>query len=178
MLDLFIVILLAWAIFSGWRAGLLKELISTTGFVVGLFIAATFYSTLGSYLAVNGSETNMFTSIVAFLLLWIIVPIALGLAANLLTKALKGMKLGLPNSLLGASVSVAKFLLLLSCVFNAMTALGIMNEERTAESKLYRPVSAVVGAFFDEEPAAGGAMEASDDEEAGDTIWVDVSKKQ
>ena len=65
-------------------------------------MAATCYRTLGEYLTVDGSETNMFTSILAFFLLWVIVPIALGMAANLLTAAIKGMCLGLPNSLLGA----------------------------------------------------------------------------
>ena len=58
-------------------------------FLVGLFVAATCYKTFGQYLAVNGSEANMLTSIIAFLLLWVIVPIVLGLVANILTKALK-----------------------------------------------------------------------------------------
>ena len=63
MIDAFILILMAWAAFSGWRAGFLKEIVSTVGILVGLFIAATCYSFLGEYLAVSGSESNMMTSI-------------------------------------------------------------------------------------------------------------------
>ncbi|MBQ1272605.1 MAG: SIS domain-containing protein, partial [Clostridia bacterium] len=46
------------------------------------------YEQFGEYLKVDGSEVNMFTSIVAFLLLWIVVPIVFGFLANLLTKAI------------------------------------------------------------------------------------------
>ena len=68
-LDIFIIAILLWAGFNGWKKGLLKELISMGGFLLGLIIAATCYSTLGEYLAVNGSQVNMLTSIVAFLIL-------------------------------------------------------------------------------------------------------------
>ncbi|MBR4936637.1 MAG: CvpA family protein, partial [Bacteroidaceae bacterium] len=105
MIDLFLIVLLLWSLFSGWRNGFIKEVVSTVGFLVGLFVAATCYTTLGEYLAVNGSETNQVTSIIAFFILWIIVPIALGFAANVLTRAIKGMQLGIPNSLLGAVIS-------------------------------------------------------------------------
>ena len=175
MIDAFILILMAWAAFSGWRAGFLKEIVSTVGILVGLFIAATCYSFLGEYLAVSGSESNMMTSIVAFFLLWIIVPIALGLVANMLTKALKGMELGIPNSILGMLISVAKFLLLLSCVFNAMDALGIMNEERTKNSLLCRPVAAIVSSFVPE--AVGEVLQEDSDAEKNDTVWVDMTER-
>lgn len=175
MIDAFILILMAWAAFSGWRAGFLKEIVSTVGILVGLFIAATCYSFLGEYLAVSGSESNMMTSIVAFFLLWIIAPIALGLVANMLTKALKGMELGIPNSILGMLISVAKFLLLLSCVFNAMDALGIMNEERTKNSVLYRPVAAIVSSFVPE--AVGEVLQEDGDAEKNDTVWVDMTER-
>ena len=78
MLDIFLLIVLLWAIYDGWHDGFVKQLASAVGFLLGLFVAATFYSTLGEYLTVDGSQTNMMTSVVAFFILWIIVPIALG----------------------------------------------------------------------------------------------------
>ena len=47
-IDLFIVILFVWALFSGWRNGFLKEVVSAGGFIVGLLVAALFYQTLVS----------------------------------------------------------------------------------------------------------------------------------
>lgn len=175
MIDIFIFVLLAWAAFSGWRAGLIKEIVSAVGFLVGLLVAATCYSTFGKYLSVDGTETNMYTNIVAFFILWIIVPIALGFVANMLTKAFKGMHLGLPNSILGAAVSVIKYFVLLSCVLNVMSALHILNEEKTTSSHLYEPVSGALKLLF---PADSTAVSDSTNVERGDTVWVDMTKHE
>jgi len=176
MIDIFLIVILLWAAFSGWRTGFIKELISAGGFIVGLLVAATCYKFFGEYLAVNGSQSNMVTSIVAFFILWIVVPIMLGLVANILTKALRGMQLGIPNSLLGALVSVVKYFLLLSCVFLAMEGLGIMNAERTASSHLYQPMMNTVHAIVPQDTTQ--VSPADEGEVKSDTVWVDVSKKK
>lgn len=175
MIDLFILIIILWAAFSGWRSGFLKEVISTVGFLVGLFVAATCYKSFGEYLAVNGSEANMLTSIIAFLLLWIIVPIVLGLVANILTAALKGMKLGLPNSILGAGVSVAKYMILMSCVLNVMETLHIMDTDKTTSSHLYKPVTGALQFFFPKDSTYVAPNDWMN--QKNDTVWIDFTQK-
>ena len=101
-LDIFICIILLWAVISGWRNGFVKEAFSTVGIIIGLLLAGLAYLYFGGdFLAIEGSETNMVLSIGAFILLWICLPLFLGLIANILTKAIKGMSLGVVNSLLG-----------------------------------------------------------------------------
>ena len=139
-LDIFIGIILIFALVRGLMNGFVKELASTIGFLVGLFVAATCYQTLGEYLTVDGSEVNMFTSIVAFLLLWIIVPIIFGLLATLITKALDLTALGIANRIGGGILSMVKYLVLLSCVLNVMVSLNILNSERTEGSVMLEPV--------------------------------------
>ena len=139
-LDIFIGIILIFALVRGLMNGFVKELTSTIGFLLGLFVAATCYQTLGEYLTVDGSEVNMFTSIVAFLLLWIIVPIIFGLLATLITKALDLTALGIANRIGGGILSMAKYLVLLSCVLNVMVSLNILNNERTEGSVMLEPV--------------------------------------
>ena len=173
MIDLFILVLMIWAAFNGWRNGFIKEVVSSVGFLAGLLIAATCYSTFGEYLAVTGTESNMFTSVVAFFLLWIVVPIVLGLVANILTKALKDMQLGLPNSILGALVSLVKYVVLISCVLNVMQALHILNEEKTEDSKLYAPVTGVLQWLWENHGTLMPADEA--DTLKNDTVWVDMT---
>lgn len=168
-IDLFIIILFIWALFNGWRNGFLKEVVSAGGFIVGLLVAALFYQTLGAYLAVDGSKVNMVTSIVAFLILWIMTPCILGFVATNLTRALRSIHLSLPNSLLGAAVSALKFLILISCVLNMMNVLGIMNQERTRDSHLYGPVKGVLTFIFHETAAAAGEQL---DEMKNDTTWI------
>lgn len=147
MIDLFIIVVLIWALISGWRNGFIKEVISTLGFLVGLIIAASCYSAFGEHLAVNGSETNMLTSIIAFVILWIIIPIVLGAAATMLTQLLKSTFIGKVNSALGAIVSSIKFAILLGCVFTVMSALHILNKDRTTDSYLYQPLQTNFAAF-------------------------------
>ncbi len=171
-IDIFILIIIAWALYNGWKHGLLRELVSTVGFFGGLLIAALCYETLGEYITVTGSEVNMMTSIFAFFLLWIIVPIALGAAASILTKALKCMKLDGINCFLGGVLSVVKYAVLMSCVFNMMTVLGIMNEERTAESRFYKPAKSLLAMCFNHPVVA----EHLPDFSVSDTLWVDFSR--
>ena len=58
MVDIFIIVVLVWALFSGWRAGFLKEVTSGIGVLVGLLVAATCYSTFGKYLAHRNQYGN------------------------------------------------------------------------------------------------------------------------
>lgn len=175
MIDLFIIVLLLWAAFSGWRAGLVKEVFSAGGFLVGLCVAATCYDSFGEYLAVDGSESNMFTGVLAFFILWIIVPIVLGFVANVLTRTLEVMCLGMPNSILGAVVGVIKYWVLMSCVLNVMEGLHIMNEGKKADSHLYAPVAGTMQFFFPEGPTR---VEPADSRAAGnDTVWVNMRKQ-
>lgn len=181
MLDIFILIVVAWSLISGWRNGLLKEVVSTIGFLVGFLVAAVAYRAAGDYLAVEGSRTNMITSLLAFFLLWVVTPIVLGQVANLLTKVVKSVQLGLINSALGALVSFLKFFILLGCVLTAMSALGILHEERLAESRLYAPIRANFSAFVyhafgvGEDPAAPRPANVTD-AAANDTTWIPVNR--
>lgn len=194
MLDLFIFIIIGWSLFNGWRAGFLREVLSTAGLLVGLLGASLAYSVFGETLAVaTGSKVSMVTNIVAFFLLWIIIPLMLGFAATLLTKVLRKLQLGTINSAAGAGLSLLKYTILLSCLLTAMHSLGILNEERVEKSVLYRPVSGVlswaVEAVFDNhgENAHHDArdMEVSSDDDGTssnshldkasdrpDTVWV------
>lgn len=182
MLDIFIIVVVLWALFSGWRAGFIKEVVSMVGALVGLLVAATCYSSFGEYLAVNGSETNMVTSVIAFFLLWIFVPIVLGYVANVLTKSLKGMKLGMPNSILGALVSALKYLIILSCVLNVMQSLHILNEEKAQESTLLSPVTGALRMCFDNDSTqvdqSTTASDSTNIDEEPDTVWVNMQTEK
>ena len=169
-MDILLLILLAVGFISGLFSGAVKQVISLVAFVAGFLLACIYYQTLGDILT---SVLNFptFCKTVAFVLLWVIVPIVLGFAANIATKALKGLKLGLPNSLLGALVSVVKYVILISCVLNVMSALHILDEEKTRDSRLFEPTKGLLSMIFSQgfiqadEPAEGASV--------GDTIWVE-----
>ena len=177
-IDLFIGALLLWAVINGWRNGFIKEVFSTLGVIAGLLIAAAlYYYFADDFFAITGTETNMVINIVAFLILWIILPLMLGLFANILTVAIKGMQLGIPNSLLGVLFSLAKFALLLSCVLNVMSKLNILSADKTEDSKLLDPVMNVLP-FVQEESKNLPDVKEAIREHLSDTTWIDFSKKK
>lgn len=172
-IDIFLLVLLAWAVFSGWRNGFVKEAFNTLGLIVGLAFALLVYSVMGECLTVDGSTVNKLLSIVAFLLLCIVMPIVCGFAANVLTHAIRSSLLGLPNSLLGVGFSVLKFLLLVSFAFNVMNNLCIVRPDTAASSLLFEPVSKVLPFVRTE---AGHCLQSHFDEARPDTTYIDFDR--
>ena len=184
-IDIFILVVALWAVVNGWRNGFLKELTSGIGWLIGLLIAATCYSYLGKYLTIEGTEVNVATNVIAFFILWILVPIVLGFAATVLTSTLKTLKLNLPNRLFGVLVSLIKYVVLLSCALYVMNGLQILDAERTEGSVLYEPTKNAVSTTFKmlgwDKKIPNSGNQAADgkrtyDFEPGDTIWVDMTK--
>ena len=136
-IDIFLLILFVWAVVNGWLNGFIKEALNTLGIITGLAIAAIIYATLGKHLALEGySQLHDGLSIIAFLLACVIVPLALGFVANILTIAVNNPLTGMPNHILGSCFSVAKFLLLISFAFNMMSGIEIISKEDTEKLSL------------------------------------------
>lgn len=181
-LDIFIIIVVVLAVFHGWNNGLLRELVSLGGFLLGFIVACLCYSQFGTYLQVQGTTLNVILNIVAFFIIWIIVPIVCGFVASVLTAGLRHIPLvGCSNKIGGLVISLAKYLLLMSFALNAMSSLNILNRSRTSDSYLYNPVSSITGIVKDVLVGEATSTYAGIDSEAGDTnlsdtIWIEVDK--
>lgn len=96
--------LLLYGAIMGLKNGFLKELASMTGFFIGLYLAWRYYDQIGG-------------GAIAFLAIWILTPIALGLIATLATKLLDWTLVGgLMNRVLGCILGVTKWAVLIVCV--------------------------------------------------------------
>ena len=174
-IDLAVILLILWAVFTGWRRGLLKELVSMCGFFVGLLAAYLIYITFGDELAPSvssdGVSGHFFGSIAVFVITWVVVPIVLGVAANVVTRSFKSLLFGKMNAFGGAVVCAVKYLILMSFVFSAMDFLGIMNREKSQASWFYGPISHLAGEVF-----SGKARPKSQSAQrnSSDTVWVEV----
>ena len=162
---------------TGWQSGFFKQLVSLGGFLVGLLVAALCYAWLGEYLAPHLGTSISITNLIAFVLLWVIVPIFLGFLADRLTGALKFMKLGTVNSLLGAALGAGKFVILLSCIFNAMTLLGLIGEEKRKDSFLFNPTRMILGSYFGDEDGATLSVRQVE-ETTNDTVWINFDRSK
>ena len=102
--DIISLSLLLYGAVMGLRNGLIKELASTAGFLVGIYIVWKYHCELGD-------------NILLCLLVWILVPVVFGLLASLVTKFLDFTIIGgLVNRVLGAVVGTCKWGLLVLCI--------------------------------------------------------------
>lgn len=102
--ELICIALLVYGGVMGFKNGLVKELASTAGFFIGLFIAYNYYESLGG-------------GALMFIAIWIIVPILLGMVASLFTKVLDFTIVGgILNRILGALLGAGKWGVLILCL--------------------------------------------------------------
>jgi membrane protein required for colicin V production len=164
-LDIFVIVLVVWALINGWRQGFIKELFNLFGALAGLLIAGLMYLFFHEYLAISNSTIDSVLNVLAFLILVVFLPIGLGFLCGPLTRLVKTVCLGLPNRLLGMALSVVKFVLILSFALNTLESIGMLNHERTEGSALYEPVKGILahltGADDDSHAAADDAITPS-----------------
>ena len=159
-MDILLLILLAVGFVSGLVSGAVKQLLSLVAFVIGFIIACLYYQGLGEVL---GSIVPVPTlcRVVAFLLLWVIVPIVARLAGALLTSLLDDLfAMGLLNRLLGGILGVAKYALVLGAFIWFFSSINMIKEETMQESKLYKPLKAFpeyIYNIFKSSPIEGGS---------------------
>ena len=180
VIDFAIILLVLWSAYHGWKQGLLKEVISMCGFFLGLFIAVQLYSAFGSYLAPSLSNHagigSYMGKALAFIIIWIVVPILLGVVGNVLTRSLKGLHLGFVNSFGGSIVSLIKYLILMSFVFAAMDFTGILNQQKKEDSQFYQPVASIVKGIFSDNEKPKTTNNATT--EKADTVWIPINHKK
>lgn len=117
-MDILLYFVLIAGAFIGWKQGAFKQVAHFLGVAVGLLIAATLYHQFGDFLADKTGASIGFGRLIAFVLIVIVVPIALGWIAAFLTEFFKKLKLNFLNRIIGALVGVVCYALMLSVALN------------------------------------------------------------
>lgn len=139
-IDLVLLLLLLVGVWKGWNSGLFRQLASTVGFILGLLVAWMFYDRVAVFLAPCTGTTGEVARVLAFVLLWIAVPVALSVVALLVTKVADSLALGWLNRMGGAALGLLKFALVLSALLNLCNALDLVEQETRSRSVLYAPI--------------------------------------
>lgn len=149
-LDLVIVIMLALGTIVGFMKGFIKQVISMVGLIAGLLVARALFGAVGEKLAVQVGTSVTFGQILAFFLIWIIVPIGLSIVASILTKVVSMAKLGFVNRWL-TGIGLIKYGLLVSMFINLIEFVDSNNQLIFAEKKqasvMYYPMQRFAGVF-------------------------------
>lgn len=154
-IDIIILILVGAGAISGFTKGFIRQLASILGLIVGLIAAKALYGALAEKLCPAVTDSMTVAQALAFIIIWIAVPLIFVLVASLLTKAMKAISLDWLNRLLGAVLGALKFLLLITLVICLIEFVDgdnkLISATKKSESLLYYPMETFAGVFF---PAA------------------------
>lgn len=151
MLDWIILIVLGMGTIGGFIKGFIRQLASLVGLVAGLLVARALFGVVGERLAVEVGTSATFGQILAFLLIWIIVPLGISLIASILTRIVEMVKLGFVNRWLGAGMGLIKYALLISMFIHLIEFIDTENTlirlETKQQSSLYYPMERFSSVF-------------------------------
>lgn len=151
MFDIVILVFLLIGFLWGWSKGFFAQLFSLVGAIIGFLVACSLYGTLGDMLAPQIGTTPTLGHIIAFFLIWILVPVFCTYLGKFLSGLMEKIKLGWLNSLMGALFSLFKILLFMSIVLTFLEFIDryksepIVGQDTKEESLLYYPVQTFAG---------------------------------
>ncbi len=148
-IDWILLALWLFGAFRGWQKGLVKQLVSIAGLLVGLMIAKGCYEMLGEALSPHLGDHTTLANTVSFILIWVAVPLALGLMGELMTTILdKIFVLGTFNRLCGVFVGFLKYTFVLGALVWVLNIVGVIDGSMMKDSTLSAPLKAVPEAVY------------------------------
>lgn len=151
-IDIIIVALIGLGVIMGLMKGFVKQMASIIGLIAGLLVARALFATVALRLAPALGTSNTIAQILAFILIWVAVPLGFALVASLLTKALDAVHLGWLNRWLGSGLGALKYMILVGLAIHVIEYIDpkdeMIDETKKKESVLYYPMRDISGIFF------------------------------
>lgn len=139
-IDLIVCLVLLVAVWCGFRRGVILQVCSLAGIVLGIWLAARYGAEVGALLHLE----ERFAAAGGFVTVLVVVILAVALLGRLLRKLFHFAGFGVPDVVLGIVVSVAKYLLVLSVLFSVFDTLNadysLVGRRTIDRSKSYGPV--------------------------------------
>lgn len=142
--DIFLIALLAWAAWRGFRKGLVIEVFATLSLFIGLYGAIHFSDYAGDHLQNWFDIKENYLPAIAFGVTFIALVVAVHFMAKAISKLVNIMALGMVNKLFGLLFAVFKAALLMSVVLMllspVMKEVGFPARDVRNDALLYEPV--------------------------------------
>ena len=140
ILDILLAIPLLFLIFMGWKKGLVREIATLAGVLVGVWASTHLSQLVAPLLGLEGESAVLIAFIVTFLVA-LVLTYLLGRCVEGLMKA---AKLSILNRLAGALLGAAEALCVLAVLLNFLVMVdsneAILKKEVKEKSVLYKPV--------------------------------------
>ncbi len=151
-IDAVIVIILILAAVRGFINGFVKEVASLLALILGIWGAIKFSSFTAEKLYDYFDLTGKYVGIMAFIITFILIVIAIHFLGMLVDKLMKAIALGFVNRLVGIVFGVLKSVLIMSVVFVVLNAVDshrhFLPKDKIEKSFLYNPISDIAPAIF------------------------------
>ena len=152
VLDIALLVLLVLGLARGFSRGFFVELASLIALIAGVYGAFHFSNFAASFLKDRVDWNENSVNIMAFVITFVVIVLAISLAGKALTKIADFAMLGLLNKILGAifgGLKVAFMLSVILIVIDKMNAnVPFVKEEDKQESVLYTPIKSLVPTLF------------------------------
>ncbi len=142
-LDIFFAVVLLWAVIDGWRRGLLKQLFSLAGIVIGIWITAAYGARVGAWIPGD----PVYTTPAGYILLLLVSMIGLGLLGRAVSGLFSLAGFGTLDVMLGVLLSVTKWAVLLGLLCYCFVKLDpegkVLDGKYRAASRVFTPLSRI-----------------------------------
>lgn len=147
-LDIVLIVPIAFGLIQGFRHGLVKEVGSLVGIVVGIYLARYFSDDVAKILVQQFGWSFSICITIAYALVFIAGAVGIQLIAYVLSKILDFIKVGWLNKTIGSVFGALKFVLILSVILNLFSMLNafqpIVQKKAVENSALYKPIESIM----------------------------------
>lgn len=151
-IDIIILVVIGVGVIQGLMKGFVKQLASIVGLIAGLLVARALFASVAEKLAPVLGTSTVIAQILAFVLIWVAVPLGFVLVAFFLTKALDAVRLGWLNRWLGSGLGALKYMILIGLAIHVLEYIDPKDEmidaTKKQESVLYYSIRDLSGIFF------------------------------
>lgn len=160
VIDIILLVFIGIGTVWGMMKGFIRQFSSLVGLIVGLLVARALFAEVGGWITQYFGILPTIACVLAFFMLWIIVPLLFSLFASFLSKTLQIVHLGWLNRWLGGGLGAIKYMLFIGMAAQLLefvdTNNEILPETIKKESMLYKPMYDFAGMFI---PAIKAASE-------------------
>jgi membrane protein required for colicin V production len=143
ILDILIIIPIAWAGYQGFRKGFVLEVTKLLALAVGIYGAIKFSEPMRVWLAENTEWDEQWLPAIAFGMVFVILIVAVYFFGRMLDGMIKAVQLGLVNRLAGLALGVLKMGLILSGLLMLIQSVDkgemLLTKDRKGSSLMYEP---------------------------------------
>ena len=116
LIDSICLIILIYGSYKGFKNGIVSEVLSFFGILLGIYLSKTYYLVVDKYLTTVFDSTNQLVSLISVILIFTLTIILSKILSKVITKTLNILALGLLNKLIGSVFGLLKYLLILCII--------------------------------------------------------------